>query len=163
MSDFEFDCPHCKQCLKASYDMSGQLVECPSCANTIEVPFERQVRQQAIIKEVRQNKKTKTNLKTKICQFCGETIPNTATKCRHCQSDLINKESNDIKGETISNYKKCPKCQEKILQAATKCRYCGSDLSIEANLKEMGKAMSSVGCGLIIFAVILPILFFAGC
>ena len=41
MSDIRFKCSFCKQSLDAPEDMIGQLVDCPSCKNTIEVPFSR--------------------------------------------------------------------------------------------------------------------------
>lgn len=80
MSDFKFNCPHCSQSLEASDDLSGQLIDCPSCDNPIEVPFARQARQQVAAEA----KATQT----KTCPYCGEAILAVAVKCKHCGSDL---------------------------------------------------------------------------
>lgn len=39
MSDFTFSCPQCKQQLETAEETAGQLVECPMCKNTIEIPY----------------------------------------------------------------------------------------------------------------------------
>jgi len=38
MSEFKFDCPHCQQSLEAPEDMLGQMIECPSCNGSIQLP-----------------------------------------------------------------------------------------------------------------------------
>lgn len=38
MSNFTFECPHCKQHLEADDSMSGQSVDCPACNKTLVVP-----------------------------------------------------------------------------------------------------------------------------
>lgn len=37
MSDFQFNCSSCGQSLEAPADMVGQLIDCPSCGDTVEV------------------------------------------------------------------------------------------------------------------------------
>ena len=37
MSNIPFHCPHCDHSLEAPFEMLGQLIECPSCGETIEV------------------------------------------------------------------------------------------------------------------------------
>ena len=37
MSDFKFNCPHCKQSLKAPEEMRGQTINCPSCKSAIKL------------------------------------------------------------------------------------------------------------------------------
>lgn len=37
MTDYRFNCPYCGQSIDAPVDMFGQLIECPSCKQTIEV------------------------------------------------------------------------------------------------------------------------------
>ena len=37
MSDYQFNCPYCGQSIDAPVDLFGQLIECPSCKQTIEV------------------------------------------------------------------------------------------------------------------------------
>lgn len=41
MSDIKFNCPSCKQSLEAPPDMAGQLIECPACRQTVEIPIPR--------------------------------------------------------------------------------------------------------------------------
>ncbi len=40
MSDFEFNCPHCKQLLEAPEDMRGRAIECPACQGSIQIPID---------------------------------------------------------------------------------------------------------------------------
>ena len=37
MPNIQFKCPHCNQSIDAPIDMLGQLIECPSCSQTVEV------------------------------------------------------------------------------------------------------------------------------
>lgn len=39
MSDTMFKCKFCEQSLEAPADMAGELIDCPQCQKTIEVPF----------------------------------------------------------------------------------------------------------------------------
>ncbi len=41
MTDIMFTCQSCNQSLEASPDMAGQLIDCPKCQTTIEIPFPR--------------------------------------------------------------------------------------------------------------------------
>lgn len=36
-SDIRFKCPHCDQAIEQPLEMLGQLIDCPSCGETIEV------------------------------------------------------------------------------------------------------------------------------
>ncbi len=38
MSDFKFECPHCKQHLKCQERDSGRQIECPACHVLIRIP-----------------------------------------------------------------------------------------------------------------------------
>ena len=38
MSDFKFNCPHCKQSLEAPEEILGQTIDCPSCKGRIQIP-----------------------------------------------------------------------------------------------------------------------------
>ena len=38
MADVNFKCSHCYQPLSATDDMRGQLIDCPKCGQTVEVP-----------------------------------------------------------------------------------------------------------------------------
>ncbi|HOU20679.1 MAG TPA: DUF4177 domain-containing protein [Polyangiaceae bacterium] len=37
MATFRFICPHCRQSIEATFEMLGQLMDCPACGETIEV------------------------------------------------------------------------------------------------------------------------------
>ena len=39
MSDIKFNCSTCNQSLEAPPEMAGQLIECPTCKKTLEIPF----------------------------------------------------------------------------------------------------------------------------
>ena len=38
MSDFKFECPHCRQHLKCDERDSGRQIECPACHVLIRIP-----------------------------------------------------------------------------------------------------------------------------
>jgi len=38
MSDIKFNCPTCTQPLEAPPEMAGQLIECPKCKKSLEIP-----------------------------------------------------------------------------------------------------------------------------
>lgn len=44
MSNFTFNCPSCGTRIIATSEMSGQLVDCPQCKQTVEAPLEQVVR-----------------------------------------------------------------------------------------------------------------------
>jgi DNA-directed RNA polymerase subunit M/transcription elongation factor TFIIS len=46
MSNFTFNCPSCGTRIITSSEMSGQLVDCPQCKQTVEAPLEQVVRRQ---------------------------------------------------------------------------------------------------------------------
>ena len=59
----------------------------------------------------------------RACPFCGEFIPNAATICRYCGSDVPTPRQSAVR-----RTKNCPFCAETIMFQAKKCRYCGSDI-----------------------------------
>ena len=59
----------------------------------------------------------------RTCPYCGEFIPNTATICRFCGSDVPTSRQSAAR-----RTKNCPFCAETIMLQAKKCRYCGSDI-----------------------------------
>lgn len=38
MSDFVFECPHCRQHLECPVDMAGETLACPACNGEIRIP-----------------------------------------------------------------------------------------------------------------------------
>jgi DNA-directed RNA polymerase subunit RPC12/RpoP len=38
MSDFKFECPHCKQHLQCDEKFSGREIQCPKCSHLIHIP-----------------------------------------------------------------------------------------------------------------------------
>jgi len=43
MTEFNFNCPHCQQSIKATNDMLGQTINCPSCNEVIQLPSINQI------------------------------------------------------------------------------------------------------------------------
>jgi len=41
MPNIQFNCPHCNQSIERPMEMLGQLMECPSCDETVEVQKQR--------------------------------------------------------------------------------------------------------------------------
>ena len=37
MANIKFTCPHCNQSIETTFDMLGQLMDCPRCGQTVEV------------------------------------------------------------------------------------------------------------------------------
>lgn len=37
MSNIQFNCPLCRQPIETTFDMLGQLMDCPACGQTVEV------------------------------------------------------------------------------------------------------------------------------
>lgn len=52
------------------------------------------------------NQNPDSSIEEKLCPFCGETIKMIAIKCKHCQSFIDNKESEEVKTENNQNVKK---------------------------------------------------------
>lgn len=76
MTDFKFNCPHCKQSLEAPEEMLGQQINCPSCNGAIKLP-NPQPKKPTVVP-------SQPTKQTKACPFCGEEILSTAVKCKHC-------------------------------------------------------------------------------
>lgn len=106
MSKFEFSCPQCKQILEATDDMSGQLVDCPSCNEPIEVPFPKRPQQRLKTKTNTQHSKPNSSTSQLsnnmvFCRGCGKKIHETAPMCPHCGA-LTNSEATE---QNICKYK----------------------------------------------------------
>lgn len=101
MSDITIVCPGCSQQLDVPEDLLGQIVECPSCNQSIQLPEPEPSpapstpsKQKMVFRKP--SKKTfsfgrtssSQGNKTKACPFCGEEILSVAVKCKHCGSDL---------------------------------------------------------------------------
>ena len=38
MTEYKFECPHCKQHLKCEEHLSGRQIQCPNCNHLIRIP-----------------------------------------------------------------------------------------------------------------------------
>lgn len=72
----------------------------------------------------------------KNCQFCGEQVLSVAIKCKHCQSDISNKDKDN--NSLIS----CSNCNKKIAKITSQCPYCGANNPLSAST---GKSSGSFG------------------
>ncbi|OPZ74327.1 MAG: hypothetical protein BWY82_00756 [Verrucomicrobia bacterium ADurb.Bin474] len=86
MSDFNFNCPHCKQSLEAPAELLGQQINCPTCNGAIQLPKPQQSAPPppAQAKKQMLTRPPNTSGDTRPCPYCGEPILRSAEKCRHC-------------------------------------------------------------------------------
>jgi hypothetical protein len=67
MADIEFTCSNCRQTLEAPEEMAGEMVECPSCQQTIAIPSPAP-REKAVV----------------MCPECGAPMEPEAVLCVKC-------------------------------------------------------------------------------
>lgn len=91
MSDYKFNCPHCKQSLEAPEDMLGQTIECPSCQGSIELPAPPpkpkappKPQPSTAANQRPPPSRTTATADMRPCPYCGEHILRSAQKCKHC-------------------------------------------------------------------------------
>jgi Zn finger protein HypA/HybF involved in hydrogenase expression len=88
MSDLKFECPHCKQSLESDEDLLGQVIECPACNGSIQLPAPQlqnatdTMIQQANVKDTQVDQK-------KACEICGKNLTKWnhawfTNKCSQC-------------------------------------------------------------------------------
>ena len=132
----DITCPSCKEILEVSEDLLGEIVECPACNNSIEIPKPTipQTPAKKIFKPFKKN------------------IPPSPNK--------------PTASNEPAKTKPCPLCGEDILSVAIKCKHCGSDLKAEADktkaheLKKKNEMSMAQGCGFVVFMFIVIIVYF---
>jgi predicted RNA-binding Zn-ribbon protein involved in translation (DUF1610 family) len=101
--------------------MAGKKIKCPRCGHIVTVPADEPV----VVEEVTPDEEHITTepptrqarpsaVATRACPECGERIPATARKCRHCKADLDDEDEDedDRPVRRRSSYKPCPRCGE---------------------------------------------------
>jgi len=86
MGDIEIFCPHCDEALDVPEDLLGEVVDCPVCGQSLQVPW----------LEPEESVPQPSEREVTACPFCGEEILAVAIKCKHCRSDL-----DDIQGPAV--------------------------------------------------------------
>lgn len=85
MTDFKFNCPHCKQSLEAEDDARGQTVSCPTCNGQIQVPRLAATPPTAPHPQaVRPSAPQLPLTETIFCTKCGERNRENNLKCTRC-------------------------------------------------------------------------------
>ena len=78
MNEVKFTCPSCKQPLESPPDLAGQLIDCPACNKSIEVPQKKSAATGFA------QKASKPKGAVQSCPACQGMISNRATQCPHC-------------------------------------------------------------------------------
>lgn len=115
----EFQCPHCGKTLKTSDDKAGANAKCPGCSELITIPANgsnggaeadspaTEAQYQAENEDVgdkpperhssaehAQRKPSNSDTSERQpCPMCGESIPISAKRCRHCGESLVEEEA----------------------------------------------------------------------
>jgi DNA-directed RNA polymerase subunit RPC12/RpoP len=97
MNDIEIACPHCNRQLEVPAELAGQVAECPACQGRIQLPARAsqdppQTKKKIVLHRSpvapRLSAPTESGPRMKNCPHCGEQILATATKCKHCKSEV---------------------------------------------------------------------------
>ena len=95
--DIKFTCPDCEQPLEAPADMAGESIDCPSCANTLDIPLPIAEFVDHSVPEPEPIPADPPPLppapSVRACPFCAEEILATAVKCKHCGEFLDGRQS----------------------------------------------------------------------
>jgi DNA-directed RNA polymerase subunit RPC12/RpoP len=89
MTDIKFKCPHCQQSLEAPPDMSGEMIECPTCEKTITIPQSLANKPKLALRQPsappRPNPPPAASL---ACKYCGAQHGPDAVFCVGCGRNL---------------------------------------------------------------------------
>jgi DNA-directed RNA polymerase subunit M/transcription elongation factor TFIIS len=81
--DITFACESCGQSLVIDKAAMGQLVDCPKCGKSLEVPYKSKT-----FVEAATSPASAPPLETEQCPFCAKLIKPGAYVCKHCGRDL---------------------------------------------------------------------------
>lgn len=90
MKEIEIICPHCNQALEITEDCFEEILDCPACGKSFQLPdlpTDTATPAKKIIIKKPQYGHGRGN-GSKPCPMCGETILSIAKKCKHCGSML---------------------------------------------------------------------------
>jgi ribosomal protein S27E len=144
----KINCPHCGQKLVVTDEMSGKIVQCPSCDKGL--TLSQTANGLPALSDNFEKMPAAIGQDYLPCKFCGELIKNEAIKCRHC-GEFLNVPTSPVPPSAQSTPKSVHNIQVNIENTNTNTNGC------------LGSGCGS-GCGWlsIILVAVVIILIIAG-